>query len=181
MFLIVGLGNPGKKYENTRHNIGFLVLDALAKQFGVSFEKKADLEAELARFPTEGPTDNAIFFLKPETFMNLSGKSIQAFLRYKEIPPQNIVVVYDDADLPFGTLRFRASGSSGGHNGMKSLIEHIGTDEIPRLKIGIGRAENELVPLDEWVLQPWKPEEKEQLPTLISNAVEHIKKTFPSH
>ena len=151
MKLVVGLGNPGKKYEKTRHNVGFLVVDDLAKR---------DL--------------SGVKFLKPDTYMNLSGQAVAAAIRQSNIGPEDILVVYDDADIAFGEIRFRSGGSSGGHNGMKSIIELLGTSDVARVRVGIGRGENPNIPLDEYVLGTWSAEEKKTLPNLIAAAADRV-------
>jgi len=130
--LIAGLGNPGRKYENTRHNIGFMLLDRLAAGEGCPFEAAARWQSELAKL-TDGT-----WLIKPQTFMNLSGRALQQVMTFFKIEPAELLVVYDDASLPLGTLRFREKGSAGGHNGIRSIISHLGTEEFPRLKLGIG-------------------------------------------
>lgn len=155
--LIVGLGNPGKKYEQTRHNIGFLVVDEL---------KKRVLPA-------------GVKFLKPDTFMNLSGEAVADAIHQTNMTAANIIVVYDDADLPFGTIRFRSSGSAGGHNGIKSIIQHLGTEEFARVKIGIGRSGHAEETLDKWVLGAWSKEEAAALPELVARAADDVEKHLP--
>jgi len=172
MKVLIGLGNPGTPYKHTRHNMGFLVLDALAKQWQLSFRNKTSLQAEIAEHLFEG---EKIILCKPQTFMNVSGKSVQALLHQSPLRPEDLLVVYDDADLPFGTLRYKESGSSAGHNGMQSILELFpnGT-AIARLRIGIGRPAFPDVPLDEWVLKRWSPEEEQQLSTILDAAVQEI-------
>ena len=131
--LIVGLGNPGRQYEATRHNIGFMVLDRLAAAAGVGFQSSPKWQCHLAKLPDDGT-----LMLKPQTFMNLSGRAIRQVIMFYKWSPEQMLVVYDDAALPLGSLRFREKGSAGGHNGIKSIIEHLGTDVFPRLKLGIG-------------------------------------------
>ncbi len=128
--LIIGLGNPGKTYRDTRHNIGFMVLDEVAQRFGTSFTLEKRWKAEVAKI-TGG------WLLKPLTFMNDSGTAVSHLSRFHKIGPSEMTVVYDDIDLPLGRLRLRAAGSAGGHNGMRSIIRHLGTDAFPRLKLGI--------------------------------------------
>lgn len=132
--LIIGLGNPGRQYEDTRHNVGFMVLDRLAAGAGIPFQSSPKFQCHLAKLP-------GTLLAKPQTFMNLSGRAVRQLLTFHKWLPENILVIYDDAALPLGTLRFREKGSAGGHNGIKSLIEHLGTDAFPRLKIGIGSSE----------------------------------------
>jgi len=156
--LIVGLGNPGKKYENTRHNAGWMVLDRLASKLGFSFSKER-FKGKVAEVSFEG---EKFFFLKPLTFMNLSGESVGEFARFYKLRPQEILVIYDDLDLPLGKLRLRLKGSSGGHRGVLSIERHLGSREFPRLRIGIGRPPTKEEVVD-YVLSPFK---KDELPTL---------------
>lgn len=129
--LIIGLGNPGKKYERTRHNVGFDVLDLLASRAGASFANHLKWRAQIAKFGSS-------LLMKPQTFMNESGQAAGAALRFYKWQAEDVLVIYDDVSLEVGQLRFRMGGSAGGHNGMKSLIQHFGSDRFPRLKIGIG-------------------------------------------
>lgn len=137
MKMIVGLGNPGAKYQETKHNIGFITVDELAYRYNVQFQK-TQFEAEIAEFfiGTE-----KIMLVKPVTFMNESGRSIGPLMHYYGIEEKDVLVIYDDMDLAVGKIRLREKGSAGGHNGIKSLISHIGTNVFPRIKIGIGRPE----------------------------------------
>jgi PTH1 family peptidyl-tRNA hydrolase len=130
--LVVGLGNPGRQYENTRHNVGFMILDRVAAAVGAAFESRPKWQAHVAKLP------DGTLLLKPQTFMNLSGRCVRQVMSFHKWSPQDLLVVYDDAALPLGRLRFREKGSAGGHNGIKSLIEHLGGDAFPRLKVGIG-------------------------------------------
>jgi len=131
--LLVGLGNPGKEYERTRHNVGFMVLDRLAARSSATWRKEREWEAELA-------AHDGLVFCKPVSFMNRSGKPVGSVARFYKVPPAEMLVVYDDVALPLGRLRFRLGGSAGGHNGMRSIIEVLGTPAVPRLRIGIGEA-----------------------------------------
>lgn len=131
--LIVGLGNPGRQYEHTRHNVGFMLADRLAATAGVEFKSQPKWQSHLAKLP-----DDQTLLFKPQTFMNLSGRAVRQILSFHKWTPDRMLVVYDDAALPLGSLRFREKGSAGGHNGIKSIIQHLGTDAFPRLKIGIG-------------------------------------------
>lgn len=134
--LIVGLGNPGTKYDRTRHNIGFEVIDALAKSYpGVSIADNKRFQGATGEFRSGG--DRTVL-LKPTTYMNKSGQAVRAVLDWYKLDPNSVLVVYDDMDLPTGKLRMRLSGGAGGHNGMKSIISHLGTKEFPRLRVGIG-------------------------------------------
>ena len=139
--LIVGLGNPGTEYERTRHNIGFMAADALASDWSISLGKEKrfyGIVGEGRIFSTFGHSGK-IRLLKPTTYMNLSGQAVRACADWFKCSPANILVIYDDMDLPLGKLRLRPSGSAGGHNGMKSIISHLGTQNFPRLRLGIGR------------------------------------------
>lgn len=137
--LIIGLGNPGDKYAGTRHNIGFEVVDCLAKTWAISLKQERRFQAEYgAGF---GPRREKVYLLKPLTYMNRSGQSMRAALDWLKLSPAQVLVVYDDMDLPVGRLRLRLSGSAGGHNGMKSAIAHLGTQDFPRLRIGIGASD----------------------------------------
>lgn len=135
--LIVGLGNPGAKYDKTRHNIGFDLVDALAKRWGISFSDHRKFQGYFGEgFAYPG---QKVRLLKPLTYMNRSGQSIRAVVDWYKLPPESVLVVYDEMDLPLGRLRMRLSGSAGGHNGMKSAIAHLGTQNFPRLRLGIGK------------------------------------------
>ena len=134
MILIAGLGNPGKEYENTRHNAGFLVLDTLAQKLGADLSERKH-RALCGKAVIGG---QKVILLKPQTYKNSSAESIRAAADYYKVPPEDILVVYDDISLAPGQLRIRAKGSAGGHNGIKSIIAHLGTQEFPRVKVGIG-------------------------------------------
>ena len=134
-WLVVFLGNPGLKYQNTRHNAGFLTADVVEKDCGVRIDRLR-FHALTAQAELGG---QKVLLMKPQTFMNLSGRSVAAAARYYNIPPEHIVVVYDDKDMALGKLRIRAKGSAGSHNGMKSVIECLGTEEFPRVRFGIGK------------------------------------------
>ncbi|MBW4481839.1 MAG: aminoacyl-tRNA hydrolase [Tildeniella torsiva UHER 1998/13D] len=137
--LIVGLGNPGEKYAGTRHNIGFEVVDRLSKTWAVPLKEERRFQGEYgAGF---GPTRQKVYLLKPLTYMNRSGQAMRAVLDWLKLEPSQVLVVYDDMDLPVGRLRLRLGGSAGGHNGMKSAIAHLSTQEFPRLRIGIGASD----------------------------------------
>lgn len=129
--IIVGLGNPGRDYAETRHNVGFMVLDRLARRFGAEWKLDKGRKAELASGP-------GVLLVKPQTYMNLSGECVGPIMRYFKFAPEQVFVVYDDISFPVGTLKLRAGGSAGGHNGIKSLIAHLGTEKFPRARVGIG-------------------------------------------
>ena len=134
--LVVGLGNPGSKYHETRHNVGFMAIDLMAKELGLTFSEERTFKAEVASTFLNG---EKVYFVKPTTFMNLSGLAVRALLAYYNIPMEDFIVIYDDLDMEVGKLRFRQKGSAGGHNGIKSIIDETGTQEFDRIKIGIGR------------------------------------------
>ncbi len=132
--LLVGLGNPGREYSGTRHNVGFMVLDRLAAAMGAAFRAEKKWQADAVQ--THG-----VWLLKPQTYMNLSGESVSALARFYQIDPARVLVVLDDMALPLGRLRLRERGSHGGHNGLRSLLDHLGTQDVPRLRVGIGSSE----------------------------------------
>lgn len=136
--LFVGLGNPGKEYEQTRHNVGFMVIDELAKRWNISFQA-AKFNGMIASKIISG---EKVILCKPLTYMNLSGECVRPLMDYYRIDVNDVVVIYDDLDLPVGKIRLRMKGSAGGHNGIKSLIHHLGTQEFKRIRIGIGRPAN---------------------------------------
>jgi peptidyl-tRNA hydrolase, PTH1 family len=139
--LIVGLGNPGTKYDRTRHNVGFDLLDSLAKRWQISLSDRKQFQGIYGE--GLGSNSTKIRLLKPQTFMNLSGQSVRATIDWFKLDPASVLVVYDDLDLPLGKIRLRLSGSAGGHNGMKSIISHLGTQDFPRVRIGIGKSAGE--------------------------------------
>lgn len=147
-WLVAGLGNPGKKYEGTRHNVGFDALDHLAKEWGVSVTK-AKFEGLYGQTTVNGCK---VALLKPQTFMNLSGHSIGALADFFKIPPQHVIVLCDDITQSPGKLRIRASGSAGGHNGLKDIIACLGTEEFPRVRLGVGEKPHPEYDLADWVL-----------------------------
>lgn len=142
MFLIVGLGNPGKQYENTRHNVGFDAIDNISKEYNIPVNRE-----KFKGIYGEGIiSGERVILLKPKTFMNLSGESIREVVNFYKIVNNNIIVIYDDISLDTGRLRIRLQGSSGGHNGIKSVISNLSTDEFPRVKIGVGHPQFDLIP-----------------------------------
>lgn len=134
--LIVGLGNPGEKYQETKHNVGFMLVDKLCKELNLKFTADKIFQAEIASTFFKG---EKIYFVKPTTFMNESGKAVQALLAYYGLNQEDLLVIYDDLDMEVGKIRLRAKGSAGGHNGIKSIIKHLGSQDFKRVKIGIGR------------------------------------------
>ncbi|MBQ4148322.1 MAG: aminoacyl-tRNA hydrolase [Clostridium sp.] len=155
MFVIAGLGNPGRKYENTRHNVGFCVIDRLADKYGISVNEKM-FQALVGRGVIEG---EKVLLVKPQTFMNLSGESIQPILGYYKVDPEDFVVVYDDISLEPGNIRVRGKGSAGGHNGIKNIIARLGTQEFPRVRIGTGEKPSQM-DLADYVLGHFTSEEQ---------------------
>jgi peptidyl-tRNA hydrolase, PTH1 family len=160
--LIVGLGNPGREYSETRHNLGFQVVDELARRYRVKLRNDAKRKARVAKI---GDIGDGVLVAQPTTFMNLSGWAVRDVSAFHKVAPQDLLIVVDDADLPLGRLRIRRSGSAGGHNGLKSIIQELGTVEFPRLRIGVGRQPGEL---RNHVLSRFGAEEK----ALVGAAVE---------
>ncbi len=161
--LIAGLGNPGREYEHSRHNAGFMIVDRLARRLGAEFANERKFEARFAR-------SGALFLLKPQTFMNLSGRSVAAVCQFYKIEPAEVLVVYDDVALPEGKIRIRLGGSAGGHNGMRSLIACLGTDQFPRVRFGVGASDGKS--LVGHVLGAFDPASLEGLDKSLENAVE---------
>jgi len=169
MWLFCGLGNPGEKYRDTRHNFGFLVIDTFAKKHNLRFKFYKDLESEAAFYE-----DKAIL-IKPQTYMNLSGRAVKKWIIKENITPANLLVIYDDLDLPLGKIKILPKGGAGGHKGMLSIIEYLGTSDFPRMKLGIGKPMNSSVV--EYVLSPFLEEEKPivmKILELSSSALEDI-------
>ena len=154
-WLVVGLGNPGLQYEKTRHNAGFMVIDALAEKYGVGLPKRK-YDALIGECKIG---DNRIMLVKPQTFMNLSGKAVTAICSFYKIPYDKVIVMFDDVSLDVGKIRVRRKGSDGGHNGIKDIIELSGTSDIPRIKIGVGKKPNAEYDLKDWVLGKFSKED----------------------
>lgn len=177
--LIVGLGNPGPKYAGTRHNIGFEIIDQLSKRFSIPLKEERRFQGEYgAGF---SPTRQKLHLLKPTTYMNRSGQSIRAVLDWLKLDPTSVLVVYDDMDLPIGRLRLRLSGSAGGHNGMKSTISHLGTQDFCRMRIGIGSANKSREPdraVVSHVLGSFSKEERQQMDEVVDVAVRALEKSL---
>ena len=167
-WLIVGLGNPGREYERSRHNCGFRALDILAQQLGVKVDK-LKLQGLYNQTNYNGCK---LFLLKPQTYMNLSGRSVLQLSAFFEIPPQNIIVMFDDISLEPGRLRVRAEGSAGGHNGIKSIIQELGSQEFPRVKIGVGAKPTPEFDLANWVLSTFSANEEKALAVALENAAD---------
>ncbi|MBW6411141.1 aminoacyl-tRNA hydrolase [Clostridium weizhouense] len=168
MFLIVGLGNPGKEYNNTRHNIGFEVIDNIAKEYNIEINRQ-----KFKGMYGEGFIDNnKVILLKPTTYMNLSGESIREICNFYKIDNENILVIYDDISLDLGRLRIREKGSAGGHNGIKSIIANLSTDIFPRIKVGVGQPNVNLV---NYVLGKFTKEENEILEESIEATIQAVR------
>ena len=177
-WLIVGLGNPGDQYENTRHNVGFRALDELAEIANVSVQK---LKYK-ALTNTATVSGCKVLLMKPVTYMNLSGEAVGEAARFFKIPPEHVIVLSDDTSLPVGKLRIRKSGSAGGHNGLKSIIQHLGTDQFPRIKIGVGEKPHPDYDMADWVLGKFPPADKKVIDEMVqkaAKAVEYYMKDGP--
>lgn len=165
-WLIVGLGNPGREYEKTRHNAGFRAVEILAEQLSCKIDK-AKFQGLYGQTTYKG---GKVFLLKPQTFMNLSGRAVLQLSAYYSIPPENIIVLFDDISLAPGRLRIRANGSAGGHNGIKSIIAEVGSQDFPRVKIGVGAKPNPEFDLAAWVLSTFSAKEEKDLSFALENA-----------
>ena len=165
MRLIVGLGNPGKNYESTRHNVGFMTIDKVAEHFNAEFRLESKLKGMITSVVYKG---EKTFLLKPMTYMNLSGDSIRAVINFYKIPVDEMLIICDDLDSKTGRVRLRANGSSGGHNGLKSIESQVGTQEYKRIKIGIDRSN--VIPVIDWVLQKFSTDEMVEINKAIDTA-----------
>lgn len=168
-FLVVGLGNPDPEYKMNRHNVGFMVLDELAAQMGESY-RRVKFESLLAQALYQ---EKRLVLAKPRTYMNLSGRAVGALVRFNKLPAERLMIVYDDVDLPFDSLRIRPEGGSAGHKGMQSIIQSLGTQSFPRLRMGIGKAAGKMR-TPSHVLQDFSAKEQEILPIVLKEAVEAI-------
>ncbi len=168
VWLIVGLGNPGREYEKTRHNCGFRAMDILAEKLGCKLDK-AKFQGLYAQAKYG---DKKLLLLKPQTFMNLSGRSVLQLSAYFQVPPQRIIVMFDDISLAPGRLRIRAEGSAGGHNGLKSIIAELGSQSFPRVKIGVGAKPHPDYDLADWVLSAFSAQEEKALAPALEKAAE---------
>ncbi len=169
-FLVAGLGNPGREYRDTRHNIGFMVIEQLCKSFGVSLSR-VQSKALVAVANWDG---RKIILAKPQTFMNLSGQAIGGLSRFYKVPPEQLIVAHDDLDLPLGTLRLRPGGGSAGQKGVQSTIQQLGTQAFPRLRLGIGRPPGQMDP-SAYVLQRFSNAEQEMLSMVLDRAVDAVR------
>ncbi len=166
-YILIGLGNPGREYNNTRHNIGFMLIDRLCVRLnarGMKLQSKAIVIS--ANYE-----DRKLILAKPQTYMNLSGQSVQGLLHFYKIPIENLLVAHDDLDLPFGTIRIRPAGGPGGQRGMASTIEKLGTKDFPRLRLGIGRPPGRMDPKD-YVLQDFSKDDMKLLPEVLDRAAD---------
>ena len=166
-YLIIGLGTPGREYKDTRHNIGFMLIDQVAVRLnarGMKLQSKAIVTSALYE-------ERKIILAKPQTYMNLSGQSVQGLLHFYKIPIENLLVAHDDLDIPFGTIRIRPGGGPGGQRGMASTIEQLGTKDFPRLRLGIGRPPGRMDPKD-YVLQMFSKDDMKLLPEILDRAAD---------
>lgn len=168
-FLIAGLGNIGVEYANTRHNIGFMVLDAFAKESGTTF-----ISGRYGSTAEVSYRGHKLILLKPSTYMNLSGKAVNYWMQELKIKPENLLVIVDDLALPFGTLRMRKQGSDGGHNGLKNITAMLGNSNYARLRVGISDSFAKGHQVD-YVLGKWKSEEEKELPFILDRAIDAVK------
>lgn len=172
MKLIIGLGNYPEKYKYTRHNIGFLAIDLLCEKFGFT---KFKSEKKFFGLISEGNiSEEKILLCKPETYMNLSGKAVRALVNFYKLSPKDVYVIQDDLDMDFETVKYKEKGSSGGHNGIISIIDSLGTQEFSRVKFGIANAQKEKIPGERFVLMEFSGEEKQQLNSLLENGIERL-------
>ena len=168
-FLIIGLGNVGDSYRNTRHNIGFKILDALVSASNISFE--TNRYADISKLKIKGRT---VVLVKPTTYMNLSGKAVNYYLQSEKVEPENLLIITDDLALPFGTLRMRTKGSAGGHNGLKHIIQTLNSSTFSRIRFGVGNEFSKGKQVD-YVLGQWSNEEESALIERVDTAIEMIK------
>ena len=167
-WLIVGLGNPGREYEKTRHNAGFRAIDRIAEKLGVRIDK-LKFQGLYAQVNT---ATGKLFLLKPQTYMNLSGEAVKLAGGFYKVPPERVLVIYDDVSLPLGKLRIRGNGSAGGHNGIKSIIQELGSQDFPRVKIGVGAKPHPEYDLADWVLSTFSAQEEKALGPAIDRAAD---------
>ena len=169
-WLVVFLGNPGARYEGTRHNAGFLAGDALSRARGVAINR-ARFRALTATTEIGG---EKVMLMKPQTYMNLSGDAVSQAVKFYKIPPEHVLVVSDEVSLPIGKLRVRAKGSAGGHNGLKSIISCLGTDQFPRIRIGVGAPPHPDYDMADWVLSAFKNQDAEDMAKAAARAAEAV-------
>lgn len=172
MFLLIGLGNPGEKYTNTRHNVGFFVLDQMREELSLPEFKQEE------KFKSKISKNTNYLLAKPQTFMNNSGEAVRLLANYYKIEPKKIIIIHDDKDIPLGEFRLQADRSSAGHNGVQSIIDHLKTQDFTRLRIGIKTETSEKIPTEKFVLQCFLSEEKTLLQTAITDAKEELLKSI---
>jgi len=167
-YIIVGLGNPGPKYERTRHNLGFRTVELLMSKYAEGTDK-AKYDALIREGNVAG---KRVLFMRPQTFMNLSGKAVAAAAKFYKIPTERIIVIFDDISFDVGTIRVKRNGSAGGHNGIKSLIEYLGTNEFPRVKVGAGKKPRPEYDMADWVLSKFSSDEEKKLESVFPKAAD---------
>ena len=170
-YLIAGLGNPGPKYEYTRHNAGFLCIDLLAQQLGVKIDR-IKFKSIVADTTIDG---RRCLLMKPQTFMNNSGEAVRDAANFYKIPPEHVIILFDDISLPHGKLRIRRKGSDGGHNGIKSIIYLLNSDQFPRVKLGVGAKPHPDYDLADWVLSPFQKDELPRMKEAMEKACEAVR------
>lgn len=168
--LVIGLGNPGPEYERTRHNVGFMVADLLAERIGGRFTVHKKSGADLLEARLDG---RKVLIAKPRTFMNLSGRPVAALARFFSVPPTEVIVVHDELDLPFGSIRLKRGGGEGGHNGLRSVSQSLTTKDYLRVRFGIGRPPGRQDPAD-FVLKPFSAPERKELPVIVEQAADAV-------
>lgn len=177
MYLIVGLGNPGEKYQKTRHNLGFEVVDVLAHQLMVDsvwlMDKK--FKSQILKINEPSTNNYSLFLVKPETYMNNSGLAVRLLADYYKIPPENIVIIHDDLDILLGKIKVRKGGSGAGHRGVESVIKSLGTDNFIRVRVGIGPTEEHMMDAEEFVVSAFTSKEKPVVKRAIKHAVQALK------
>ena len=171
LYLIVGLGNPGKEYDGTRHNVGFALVERLAKGWRADWELKKKFSSRLAQVDRDG---RRMVLCKPQTYMNASGEAVAAVCDYYKLSPKHVLILVDDADLSLGTIRLRPDGSSGGHHGLESIEQHLGTRAYARLKIGIGRREQDGRQISGYVLSRFASDEKKVVEQVLERASQQV-------
>lgn len=169
MKVVVGLGNPGSQYTGTRHNIGFDVVDLLAQMWQAE-KPQQKFQGQIQQAATDG---HKVLLVKPLTFMNRSGECVQPLLRFFQVPPEDLVVVCDDMNLPLGRLRWRAGGSSGGQKGLADILQRLGTEQVPRLRVGIGRPPDQMDPVN-WVLAKFRPDQRQQVQQSLASSADSV-------
>lgn len=169
-WMLVCLGNPGDQYENTRHNVGFMVADQLGERYRLPIQK-LKFKALTNVFTISG---EKVLVMKPVTYMNLSGEAVGEAARFYKLPPERVLVISDDVSLPLGKLRIRKGGSAGGHNGLKSIIQHLGTDQFPRIKVGVGQKPHPDYDMADWVLSKFAGEDLKTITEAIRKAADAV-------